>query len=329
MMRNVLATFAWAAALAAMPALAQQPQRVFRVGMVWNSLPQADLDRRATVHPGPRLIEQGLQKLGWVPGKDVILLSRSAESRYERFPALVDQLIRVPVDVLVVFGPEAGKVARGRTKTIPIVFAGLANLRTDSEPTGNVTGVTTSNPVGKRLELLKAIAPKASRVAMFASVSAGQAKPSLSTPLIEGARRIGFELFAVYFEGPHGLEAAFEDAVRGRADALYMSTFPELTWAAEVQDTVLRLAQQHRMPAVYEAPGMAAKGGLIAFGHGDFDDYRRAAYFIDRILRGAQPATLPLEEPMKFEVNINRRTAGQLGLRIPPSLLVQADNIYD
>src|SRR5688572_1060929 len=146
----VLAGFAWA-----------QPSKA-RVGMVWNSLPQADLDQNSTAHPGPRLVEEGLRKLGWVRGQNLELLSRSAETHYERFPEIVDAFVRLPVDVLVVFGPEAARAARERTKTIPVVFAGSANVRPGQGNHQNLTGKTYANPVAKRLELLKTIAPTAS-----------------------------------------------------------------------------------------------------------------------------------------------------------------------
>jgi ABC-type uncharacterized transport system substrate-binding protein len=330
---TVLTHFAFIAAAAAFPAAAQQSQRTFKVGLVWNSLPQADLDRGVTVHPGPKLIEDGLRDLGWAKGRNVELLSKSAESRPERYPAIIDAFVRMPVDVLVFFGSDAAEFALSRTKTIPIVivdgnFEGkVASLR---RPGGNVTGNAASvgAPYTKRLELLKAIAPQTSTVAFVGQDQPDGKKPTLSPQLMEACRQVGVQPVVVSFQADSQLEQVFAEARQRGANALMFGTWATLNWG-DTPLKVTRLAAQHKLPAMYALPGLAKLGGLIAYGSEEYEGYRRASYFIDRILRGEKPAELPIEQPAKFYLNINRRAARELGLEIPPSLLIQADNVFD
>lgn len=330
---TALIHFALIAAVAVFPAAAQQAQRTFKVGLVWNSLPQADLDRGVTAHPGPKLIEDGLRDLGWAQGRNVELLSKSAESRPERFPAIIDAFVRMPVDVLVFFGNDGAEIAMSRTKTIPIVVVGgffegmVASLR---RPGGNVTGIAAAVgvPYSKRLELLKAIAPQASTVAFVGPDLPDGKKPTLSPQLIEACRQVGVQPVVVSFQADGQLEQAFAEARRRGANALMFATWPTLSWG-DIPLKVTRLAAQHKLPAMYPLPSLAKSGGLIAYGSDDYESYRRAPYFIDRVLRGEKPAELPIEQPAKFYLNINRRAARELGLEIPPSLLIQADNVFD
>jgi putative tryptophan/tyrosine transport system substrate-binding protein len=305
-----------------------QRLRVRRVGLVFSSPPQTDLDGRGAGRLNLDRIEAELRQLGWVPGESIQLVARSAESRYERFPAIVDELLHSRVEVLVVFGPEAAKIARERAGSVPVVWP-VAFNRPPGPPSGNVTGMVVANPVLKRLEILKAIAPRSSRVAMFARVAPGEKPPELTAPLVAAARTLGLEPFAIYFEAAEELDGQFAKLRAARADAVYMSTFPVLTWNADVRRAVVDLAARHRLPMVCEDPDLVAEGALIGFGHDDAEIFRRTAQFIDRILKGTRPADLPLEQPMAYRLNINRRTAGSLGLTIWPALLLQADTVFD
>jgi putative ABC transport system substrate-binding protein len=271
-----------------------------------------------------------MRALGWEPGKNVELLYKSAESRYERMPDIVEQFVRMPVDVLVVFGPQAADAARQKTKTIPIVWAGSYELGPQARPEGNITGSSyITGPQGlKRLEILKALVPKATNVAIF-TVSAKPSAEPFPASVVAAAKGIGLDIFRVTFASPAELERAYAEAKRRGANAVYLPVFPELTWSESVRAKVIQQAAQYRLPAAYEVPSLAASGGLLAYGADDTAGARRVPYFVDRILRGAKPSDLPIETISRIELNINRRTARELGLEIPPALLLQADNVFD
>ena len=317
---------AWPAAASAQRS-APPGEKPRRVGFILNSFPQATIDRDGLSRSGFGVIESRLRELGWGPGAlDVKALS--AESRYERFPAIVDELVSRRVEVIVVGGPEAARVARERAPSIPLVEA-MAFNRAPGNSSGNVTGPVVANPVGKRLELLKAIAPGSRRIAMFARVAPGEKPPELSPSLLAAASRMGWDAFAVYFDAPEELDARFAEVRRRGADAVYMSSFPLLTWDSGVRNHVLGLVSRHRLPAVYEDPDLAAEGGLVAFGADDREVWRRAAYYVDRILRGARAADVPREEPTRFLLHLNRRTALSLGLTLPSAIALQADRVFE
>ena len=313
------------------PHSAPHSPRVFKVGILWNSTPQTQLDQGTVQGGGPRIIEEALRKLGWSPGRNVQLISRTAESRYERMPQLVEELLGHQVDVLVVFGPEAANAARARTSEVPIVWAGSYTLGATARPHDNVTGFTFSGGPSalKRLEILKALAPKASRIAMFAQVMEGQERPTLTPVFLERAHRLGLDPFVVYLGSRESFASAFERAVAAGADCAYMSVFPELTWSEAVQGEIIQLSRKYRLPTIYEMPSLARSGALIGYGSDAFEGHRRAAFFIDRILRGAKPFELPVEQVTKVELNVNRRAAKELGLEIPALIAIRADNVFD
>ncbi|HYC35660.1 MAG TPA: ABC transporter substrate-binding protein [Usitatibacter sp.] len=313
---------------------ADAADRIRAVGLVWNSLPQNDLDAGNAAHPGPKAIEEALARLGWAVGKDLRLVSKSAEGRYERMPEIIDAMVRLPVEVLVVFGPEAARAAQERTTTVPIVWAGSHLLGATSSPTGNLTGTTyVQGPPGtgaaKRLELLKTIAPRASRVAVFLHQEPGKPLPLPSETVMRASAHLGLKFRLFGFMHQEGLDLAFEQARRWGADSAYMSVFPALTWSRPLQLKVIGLSKRHRWPTIYEMPALAQAGGLIAHGHDDVVGQSRAAYFIDRLLRGARPAELPVEQVSTVQMTINRSTARDLGLQVPQTLLVSADRLFD
>jgi putative ABC transport system substrate-binding protein len=319
-------------ALAAIPAGAQPESRIRKIGLLWNSLPQGDLDRGVAAHPGPRLIEDALRKLGWERGKNIEILSKSAESRYERMPGLVDEFVRLPVDVLVVFGPEGARAAQESTRTIPIVWAGSYVITPQARPHDNVTGISyvLGTPGLKRLELLKELVPRTTRVAILTLMRSAEGADSAVDPRdVDDAKKLGLHIFRVFVASPAGFDRAFAQAMNEGANAVYVPVFPEITWSRSVQSHVLSLAARYKVPAIYETPELARHGALLAYGVDDTVGNQRAAYFIDRLLRGAKPSDLPVERADKFRLAINRRTARELGIEIPPSLLILADNVFD
>lgn len=308
-------------------AFAQSAEKLRKVGFVLNSFPQAAIDRGNLEGSGFNVVDSRLRELGWGPGRlEVRVLS--AEGRYERFPGIVDEMVRRHADVIVVAGPEAARVARDRAPAIPLVEA-MAFNRAPGRASGNVTGPVVANPVEKRLELLKTIAPGSRKVAMFAHVAPGEKPPELSPALLAAAKKNGLEAFAVYFDSHEELGPAFAEIRRRGADAVYMSSFPRLSWDGAVRAHILELAARHRLPAVYESIYMVEEGGLVAFEADDRELWRRVAYYVDRILRGAKAADLPREEPTTFLMWVNRRTAGELGLSVPPMIDLQANRVFN
>jgi putative ABC transport system substrate-binding protein len=300
--------------------------RVSRVGLIWNSLPQADIDRDLSRFYGPGILVEGLRKRGWVRGRNLELVSLSAEGRYERFPAMVDKMVAMQVDVMVVFGSDAAAVARERARGIPIVDTVAFN---QAPGRGGIVGMVVQNPVDKRLELLKYLVPTARKVALFAHAPKGGDFPVIGDVLRARIERLGMTPKALHFTSMADLDGAFEEAIRWGAQAAYMSGFPKLYWDPDTQEHVVGLAARHRVPTVYEVPHLAARGALIGFGPDERTTHDRAAYFIDRILRGARPEDLPAEQPTGFVLTLNRATARELGLVFPAALLLQADEVFD
>jgi putative tryptophan/tyrosine transport system substrate-binding protein len=300
---------------------AQQAGRVFRIGWL-------NVSGVASYYSPFR---ERLRELGWVEGRDVVIEYRSAEGRVERLPALAADLVRLKVDVIVAGGAAAPREASKATATIPIVMtsggdpvaAGLvASL---ARPGGNVTGLATISPElsAKRLELLKEAVPGLRRVAVFwnpANPNHGQALRAA-----EGAARtLGLELEPLEFRVREHFEGAFRAAKRAHSGAVVVLDDPV---TLRDRNVLVSQASNIRLPVMYGFRESAEAGGLIAFGPNLADLNRRAATFVDRILKGAKPGDLPVEQPTKFELVINLRTAKALGLTIPQSLLQRADHV--
>src|SRR5215831_14230255 len=305
-------------------AQAQQPKKTPRIGYLIGSSPSADAARYEA-------FRQSLRELGYVEGKNIVIEARNAEGKSDRFPALVAELVRLKVDVIVTSGANTTRVAKEATTTIPIVFAQdgdpVANgfVASLARPGGNLTGLSTLSPElnGKRLELLKEIVPKLSRVAILGtSTVPGHARFLKETEPAAGALRLQLQFLDVL--DPKDIETGFRAASKGRADAILMLAGPVLgSQRAQVVDH----AEKSRVPAIYPQTEYTEAGGLMYYGTNTPDLFRRAATYVDKILKGAKPADLPVEQPTKFEFVINLKTAKQIGITIPPNVLAQADKI--
>ncbi len=303
---------------------AQQPTKVPRIGFQLDA-PASAMTARTEA------FRQGLRELGYIEGKNIIIEWRSAEGKIERRSELATELVRLKVDVIVSAGPTVTRVVKEATSTIPIVMAqdpdpvGSGFVASLARPGGNITGLATLSTEisGKQLELMKEIVPKLSRVAIIGnSTNPGDAQALRETVLAAGS----FEVYLRYLDvlDPKELETVVRAAAKGRADALLVLGNPALN-AQRAQ--VVDLAVKHRLPATYTRPEYIESGGLMYYGTSYTDLARRAAMYVDKILKGAKPADLPVEQPKKFELIINLKAAKQIGLTIPPNVLARADRV--
>jgi len=275
--------------------------------------------------------EKGLRDLGYVEGQNIRLEYRFAESRLERLPGLAAELVGLKVDVILAINSTAAQAALNATKTIPIVFTWVADplsLVTNlARPGGNLTGLTTMTTElsGKRLDLFKAVLPGAPRIAVLWN-SANPVATSVFREMESPGARLGVRLHPMGVRSSAELEDAFKEAVRARASALFViedgTLFPH-------RARILSLAAQHRLPAASQFRDFAEAGGLLSYGPNLSDLFRRAAIYVDKILKGTRPGDLPVERPETFELVINLKTAKALGLTIPPSLLQRADKVIE
>ena len=303
---------------------AQQLAKIPRIGF------QTDAPA-ATIAARVEGFRQGLRDLGYVDGKNIIIEWRSAEGKPERRGEIAAELVRLKVDVIVSAGPTVTRALKEATPTIPIVMAqdpdpvGSGFVASLAKPGGNITGLATlsTENSGKQLELLKEIVPKLSRVAIIGNSSnPGDAQALRETVLAAGS----FEIYLRYLDvlDPKEIETVFRAVTKGRADALLVLGNPILN---SQRQKVTDLAAKHRLPATYARPEYIESGGLMYYGTSYNDLLRRAATYVDKILKGAKPADLPVEQPMKFEFIINLKAAKQIGLTIPPGVLARADRV--
>jgi putative ABC transport system substrate-binding protein len=309
-----------------LPAQAQQPTKIPRIGyLTGGSLSSSSTSARIET------FRQGLRELGYVEGKNIVIESRYAEGKLDRLPALAAELVRLKVEVIVTGGGQATRAAKEATNTIPIVMAQVPDPVGDgfvaslARPGGNITGLSALGPQlsGKRLELLKETVPKLSRVAVVgSSTTPGNAQQLREVKLAARALKVKLQFQDVL--DPKDIEIAFQAASTGRAEGV-------LVLAAAVfvsrRTQVLDLAQKSRLPAIYYRQEFVEAGGLMSYGVNDTGLYRRAATYVDKILKGAKPADLPVEQPTKFEFIINLKAAKQVGLTIPPNVLARADRV--
>ena len=279
------------------------------------------------------LFRQGLRELGYVEGQNLAIEWRFARLKTELLPGLAAELVRLKVDVIVAATTSPAHAARKATSTIPIVMlivpdpVGAGLVASLAHPSGNVTGLSFFMPdlVGKQLELLKEIGPQISRVAVLRDPASPGHRLMLEKAEI-AARALGIHLQVVDAGAPGRFDGAFATMIRGRAEGLIVPAHPLF---ARERAQLAELAARHRLPAMYGALEHAQAGGLIAYAPNLSDSYRRGAYYVDKILRGAKPADLPVEQPAKFQLMINLKTAKVLGLTIPPAVLARADSIID
>src|SRR5262245_957211 len=307
-----------------LPAEAQQPAKIPRIGYLGGIFPSSNPDRIEA-------FRQGLRELGYVEEKNIVIEWRHHEGKLDRLPALAAELVRLKVDIITTVGPSATRAAKGATATIPIVMTqdpdpvGNGFVASLARPGGNITGLSTYGPEisGKQLELLKETVPKLSHLAVFGtSTVPGHALSLREIGLATGAFNIQLQYLDVL--DPKDIETAFLAVSKGRADALVVLGGTVL---GSQRTRILEFAVKSRLPAIYPQTEYTEAGGLMYYGANILDLHRRAATFVDKILKGAKPADLPVEQPKKFEFIINQKAAKQIGLTIPPNVLVRADRV--
>ena len=305
-------------------ARAQQPKKVPRIGFLTAPSSSAVAGRTEA-------FRQGLRELGYVEGKNIVVEWRFAEGKVDRLPGLAAELVRLKVDIIVTGGLGGTRAANEATNTIPIVMmqdpdpVGNGFVASLARPGGNITGLSTLAPElsAKGLELLKEILPKASRVAILGtSTSPSTAQALRETELAAGALVVKLQYLDV--RDPKDIETAFRAATKDHADAVLMLGGPVL---ASQRTQIIDLAKKSRLPTIYRTQSDAEAGGLMAYGASGTDLSRRAATYVNKILKGAKPADLPVEQPKKFELIINLKTAQQIGVIIPPNVLARADRV--
>jgi len=307
---------------------AQQATKVARIGFL-----------AANVASNPHLKEafrQGLRDLGYVEGRNLVIEDRDAEGKLERLPALAAELVALKVDVIVAPGTPGALAAKQATRTLPIVFASVGDpvgsglVTSLARPGGNATGLSVVTPelVGKCLELLKEAVPGVSRVAVLWQPGAlgERTEQDMHMGAEVAARTLAVRLQFVEARRAENLDKAFSDMTKGRAGALVV---PATTMFIVERRRLVALAAKHRLPAVYPWKEGVDAGGLMAYGASVADVFRRTATYVDRIVKGAKPGDLPVEQPTKFELAVNLKTAKALGLTIPPSLLQRADQVIE
>jgi ABC-type uncharacterized transport system substrate-binding protein len=303
---------------------AQQPKKVPRIGYLTSTSPSAQSARIEA-------FRQGLSELGYVERKNVVIEYRYAEGKLDRLPGLAAELVSLKVDIIVSGGPAVTRAAKEATSTIPIVMGfdndpvGNGFVTSLAHPGGNITGLSTFGPEisGKQLELLKEIVPGLSRVAVLgSSVEAGYAQVLKEMELAAGALRVKLQYLDVLT--PKDIESVFRAATKGRADAIVVLVSSVI---ATYQAEILHLAAKTRLPAIYSRTEFVEDGGLLSYGVSFTDMDRRTATYVDRILKGTKPGDLPVEQPTKFELVINLKTAKQIGVNIPQSVLYKADKV--
>jgi putative ABC transport system substrate-binding protein len=304
---------------------AQQPTKIPRIiGFLGTTSP-------STIPARIEAFRQGLRELGYLEGKNIVIEYRWAEGKVDRLPALAAELVRLKVEVIVTGAPQATRSAKQATVTVPIVMAvdddpvGSGFVSSLARPGGNITGLSSLSPElsGKQLELLKEVLPNLSRVAVLGDVT----RPGIPQALREiNVAADAFRVQVQYLEvrGPKDIEPAFRAASQEHADAVLVLSTPVLV---SQRRQVADLAVKSRLPAIYPRPEYVEDGGLVFYGVSYTDLYRRAATYVDKILKGVKAADIPVEQPKKFELVINLKAAKQIGLTIPPNVLARADRV--
>jgi ABC-type uncharacterized transport system substrate-binding protein len=305
-------------------AQAQQPTKVPRIGFLC-TVPLAAYSARIEA------FRLGLRDLGYVEGQNIVIEYRSAEGKPDQLAGLAAELVHLKVDLIVSSGPTATPAAKEATSTIPIVMGfdsdPVANgfVTSLARPGRNITGLSTLYPEisGKQLELLKEIVPRLSRVAVFwAAVTSGDAQAKKEAELAAAA--LGIRLQYLEVRSPEDIETGFRAASKEHADAVLALPVPAFISQRRL---ATEFAAKSRLPAIYYAPEFVEDGGLMSYGVSIPDLFRRAATYVDKILKGAKPADLPVEQPTKFELIINLKAAKQIGLTVPPNVLARADKV--
>lgn len=323
--RSMTVQLSWLLAiLLLMPLDFVEAQQIRRIGVLL-ALSRASISDRLDA------FDQGLRELGYTDGKDISLEYRSAEGKFDRLPTLARELVKLKVHVLVTGGPTATRPAKEATTTIPIVMAqdtdpvGNGFVKSLAKPGGNITGLSNYHPdlTGKQLELMKEMIPRTLRVAVIGDSNEPGNKQALRE--IEPAARV-LGIKPLYFDlrDRDSIGTAFEAASKERVDAAIILSSP-VSSAYRVQ--IAELAVKRRIPAMYQVAESVESGGLATYGVSTPDLWRRAATYVDKILKGAKPSELPVEQPTKLEFIVNLKAAKQIGLTIPPNVLARADRV--
>ena len=324
--RAFISTVALGILIAPLAADAQQQGKIYRIGYLSAGTPSAQA-------PYFEAFRQGLRDLGYIVGQNITIEHRNAQERLERLPALAAELVSLKVDVIVSSGATGTSSAKEATNTIPIVMAqdpdpvGNGFVTSLARPGGNITGLSSlvAELGGKRLELLKEIIPRLSRVAVLGtSTNPANVQQLRETEL--AAKPIGVRLQFLDVLDPKDIETGFRAAIKGRADAVLVLGGPLFI---PQRRKIAELAIKSRIPAIYSRSEFVEAGGLMSYGASIPDLHRRAATYVDKILKGAKPGDLPVEQPTKFDLVINLKTAKQIGLTIPRSLLIRADRVLE
>jgi putative ABC transport system substrate-binding protein len=305
-------------------AVAQQPAKVWRIGFLASGSPSGYSSRIEA-------FRQGLRQLGYVEGKTIAIEYRYAEGLAAPLPDLVTDLVRLNVDVIVTSSTPAALALKNGTKTIPIVFVAVADpvgsglVVSLARPGGNLTGLSNQlvDLAGKELELLKEVVPKVSRVAVLGS-GANPYRSDSQKAIEVVARSLGVQLQVVEIGEPKDLDSAFSQMTKGRAGAVLIRGGALLS---DQRIRIAELAARNRLPSIHWERQFPEAGGLMSYGPSSTDMFRRAATFVDKIFKGRTPADLPVEQPMKFEFIVNLKAAKQIGLTVPPNVLVRADRV--
>ena len=304
---------------------AEQPVKVARIGELVLFRIGSDLGT------GRKLFRQELRELGYVEGKNIAYEARSADGKFDRFPALAEELVRLKVDVILTSSIGETLAAQKATKTIPIVFLAQGDpvasglIESLARPGGNITGVTTiaTGLSGKRLELLKETIPHLARVAVMWNPE-GKLSSQSWEEIRLAARELGLPLHSMEVRRAEEFESAFKGAINAGSSAIAVSQNPLMSTN---QKTIVNLSIKTRLPAIFPRGDYVASGGLMSYGADQAEPNRRAAAIVNKILKGTKPADIPVEQPTKFELVINLKTAKQSGLTIPPNVLARADKV--
>lgn len=305
---------------------AQQQGKVWRVGFLGESEQSFYVQRIDA-------FKAGMRELGYVEGKNLAIETRFADSKYERLPGLVVEMIELKVDAIVAVATPSTSAAQKATTTMPIVMVNAADpvgsgfVASLAHPGGNITGLTNVlvDLSPKHLEMLLSMVPKLVRVAVLVN-PANPAQATMLKNVLAAAQRTTVKILPVEARTPQDIENAFSTMARENAGAVIVLNNP---FFAQQQRQIVGLATKNRLPSIYGIRGYVEIGGLMSYGVDTFNQFRRAATYVDKILKGAKPGNLPVEQPMKLELVINRKTAKALGLAIPQSLLVMADKVIE
>jgi putative ABC transport system substrate-binding protein len=327
--REFITLLGGAATSGALPARAQQPGHIPRVGIVW-------IAPESVVGPFHDAFREGLRELGYVEGQTIAIDARFAEGKLELLPGIAADLVRAKVDVLVAPATPAVQFLKQATNTIPIVMANVADpvgfgfVASLQHPGTNITGLSNLmvEQVGKNIELFREALPDLSRLAVLVN----PAVPDAALVLREARTAAGILAFALHpveARQPDDFDGAVSQATEHRCNGLLVSTVEGFFFVN--RSRIIEAAAKHRMPAVFAAPpfGLAKAGALLTYGANTPDMLRRSASYVDRIIKGAKPADLPVQQPIKFELGVNLKTANALGLTIPPSILLRADEVIE